>query len=443
MNKGRLKESPKSRHTTRHTMKRITKLILLSLSTILLLSACSSEDDNITDDNGDTTFDYRKNAGRRTIIAYITGDNNLSSTLTSDLKEMQDGSLSMPSDCRLIAFADINGQKPYIANIHDGQIEKVKEYDHDFYSTSPDSMRSVLQWIIDNFPSEEYATVLEGHGSGPLIRTDTVASSLIKLHAYGYDNEGETASSSSLMWMNIPSMAAAFNSLKNTNGNKLKMTYIFFDCCCCQTAEVAYELRNATEYIVSPVSETPGDGADYKVMVSTLCNTKETVASDIVSTYSLNNNLCISAVKTSEMENLCKATREALQSTYSPSNSPLTLNRQHCIYYYRGNETGSISRTPTLHDIKNIIRTNTTASTYYKWLPYLEKAVIAKHLAKKWDTAMNINFPAFEDFLTDDYYGGISMIAPTTVYDYNGSNINTTMFQLSWCREVGWKDFGW
>lgn len=45
--------------------------------------------------------------------------------------------------------------------------------------------------------------------------------------------------------------------------------------------------------------------------------------------------------------------------------------------------------------------------------------------------------------MTDDYYGGISMIAPSDLYPYNGSDINTTMFQLEWCRNVGWKDFGW
>lgn len=422
-------------------MNNITRFLLYTITALTLTTACTSEDEPI--DNNDSPIDYRLTPGRRTVIAYITADNNISSNLSSDITEMQEGSRNMPSDSRLIVFADVSNQKPYIANIHDGQIEKVKEYDKDFYSTSPDSMRSVLQWIIENFPSKEYATVMEGHGSGPLIRKDTIPSSLIKAYAYGYDDTGETPATSTRQWINIPSIAAAFNNLKDQNGNEIKMSYIFFDCCCFQTAEVAYELRHATDYVVAPVSETPAEGADYRNMVYTLCTPKEDVAGNIVNTYSQNSTLCISAVKTSEMENLCKATKEVLSSIYENAASPLVLDRYKCIYYYRGDETGTITRTPTLHDIKHIIKINASESAYNKWLPYLERAVIAKHLAKRWDTNMLINFYTFEEYMTDDYYGGISMIAPSDLYPYNGSDINTTIFQLEWCRDVGWKDFGW
>lgn len=421
-------------------MNNITRFFLYAITFCALMNACTSEEEPIGDK--DTTTDYRQTPGRRTIIAYITADNNISSNLSSDITEMQEGTKTMPSDCRLIVFADVSNQKPYIANIHDGIIEKVKEYDNDFYSTSPDSMRSVLQWIIDNYPSEEYAAVLEGHGSGPLIRKDTIASNPIKAYAYGYDDTGETTATSTRKWMNIPSLAAVFNSLKDQNDNKIKMSYIFFDCCCFQTVEVAYELRHATDYIIAPVSETPGEGADYKMMVYALCTPKSEVANNIVNTYAANSTLCISAVKTSEMDNLCNATKEVLESIYKNAESPLVLNRYKCIYYYRGDETGTI-RTPTLHDIKNIIKTNASESAYNKWLPYLERTVTAKKLAKSWETNMRINFYSFEDNMTDDYYGGISMIAPSDAYPYNGSDINETMFQLEWCRNVGWKEFGW
>ncbi len=423
-------------------MKRTYHVLLFTI-TFALLCACASENDSTSDnDNNRDNTTLPMALGRRTIIAYVTADNNLSSTLSDDIAEMVAGSKDMPSDCRLIVFADINGQKPYIAHLQNGELRKIKQYDNDFYTTSADSMRNVLQWIINNFPSEEYAAIIEGHGSGPLIRKDTISTSLIKTYAYGYDAEGENSATSTPKWQNIPSMAAAFNSLKAANGSKIKMAYLFFDCCCFQSVEVAYELRHATEYIIAPVSETPADGANYKHIMSALCSPKDSVAKNIVSQYSQDCNLCISAVKTNGLEDLCKATKRILGSLYNSNSSPLTLDRYKCIYYYRGNETGVI-RTPTLHDIKNIIKINASQQAYDEWLPYLEKVVFARQLSKRWDTVMDINFYSFDDCLSYDYYGGLSMIAPTEVYTENGSDINTTMFQLEWCRDVGWKEFGW
>lgn len=416
--------------------KLFTYLLLL---TAFFLGACSG-DDELSDDSTNSESYYKTHPGRRTIIAYITGDNNLSSQLSSgDVAEMLSGSEEMPADCRLVLLGDFSGSKPYIAHFSNGELVRVRDFANDFYTTSADSMRSIMQWIIDNYPSEEYAAVIEGHGSGPLVRTDTIATNMIMLKAYGYDDTGEESATSTRTWMNIPSMASALNALKDKNGNKVKMSYILFDCCCMQSVEVAYELRNATDYIIAPLSETPGKGADYTKMVPALCADKEVVADSVVTVYSQSASICISAIRTDRLDALCQATRTALQTIYK-SGRQLELNRRNCIYYYRGDESSII---PVLHDMKHIMKINLGESAYEEWLPYLEEAVVAKHLVKKWDTNLSINFNIFQDYLTDEYYGGVSMIAPTTAYDDARSDINTLMFQLAWCNDVGWKQFGW
>lgn len=35
------------------------------------------------------------------------------------------------------------------------------------------------------------------------------------------------------------------------------------------------------------------------------------------------------------------------------------------------------------------------------------------------------------------------MIAPSDAYDYAGSDINTTLFQLRWSNAAGWNTLGW
>ncbi len=423
-------------------MRKIISYILLITVTVLFAACASENDDPVDPENPNNENIYQQTPGRRTIIAYITADNNIANELSGDINEMIEGSKSMPEDCRLLIFADIKGQMPYIAHINNGTLKKVKEYDHDFYSTSPDSMRNIFQWIIDNYPSSEYGAVIEGHGTGPLIRTDTVASRLISLHAYGYDATGEESATSTNKWMNIPSMATALSKVKDSNGNPLKLSFIFFDCCCFQTAEVAYELRHTADYIIAPVCETPGEGANYKNMVPVLCeNDANVAAQDIVNTYANESELCISAVRTDKMDALCNATKTALQEISTAKESPLELNKNKCIYYYKNNESAGI---PVLCDIKHVIKTNASTETYNKWLPYLEDAVIVKHRVAQWTTSgsININFYSFKEYMTDENYGGMSMIIPDEAYNY-GSDINTTMFQLEWCRNVGWKQLGW
>ncbi len=424
-------------------MRKITSYILLITVTVLLAACASEAEDSTSQGQPNDENYYQYTPGRRTIIAYITADNNIATELSGDITEMVEGSKSMPDDCRLLIFADIKGQMPYIARIDNGTMKKVKEYDNEFYSTSPDSMRSIFQWIIDRYPSSEYGAVIEGHGTGPLIRTDTVASRLVSLHAYGYDAAGEESATSTNKWMNIPSMATALYNVKDSNGNPLKLSFLFFDCCCFQTVEVAYELRHNAEYIIAPVCETPGEGANYKNMVPVLCeNEASNVAKDIVNTYASNSELCISAVRTDKMEALCNATRTVLQDIYTTAESPLELSKNKCIYYYKNTESAGI---PVLCDIKHIIKTNASTEAYNRWLPFLEDAVIAKHRVAQWTTSgsININFYSFREYMTDDNYGGMSMIIPDGAYNYYGSNITTSMFQLEWCRNVGWKQFGW
>lgn len=421
-------------------MKRLFTHIMFLLSAILAVS-CASDDDMTDGGNGPTDPSEELKPVRKTIIAYITGDNNLSSSLSNDLREMTTGSAQLPADYHLVVFADFRGEKPYIAHLKDGTLEKVRKYENEFYSTSPDSMRSVYQWIIDHYPAREYSTVLSGHGSGAIISSDTISTNLLKLNAYGYDGAGEVSATSTSTWMNVPSMAAVFGSLRDYDGGRLHFDYIFLDCCCFQTIEVAYEFRHITDFIVAPVSETPAAGADYEKMTAALSLSGEDAVRTIVDTYSANTSICISAIRTDMLDGLCAATRRALGTIYD-GEEKLTLNHAHCIYYYRGNETG-YQRQASLHDMKHIMRTNLEDGVYREWLAELEKAVVHKNVASRWETSLGINFSLFQEFLTDEYYGGVSMLVPDDDYTLYGNDINTSMFKLQWCNDVGWKRMGW
>lgn len=409
--------------------------VLIYMIALLAFASCTSEDEY--NDNP------KPKHYLRTVIVYMTGDNNLADSLNSDFREMIAGSRNIPDDCKYIVFAD-NNSVPTIYDVNDGKSTVVRKWENDFYTTLPDSMLSVYKWIIQHYPSDEYATVIEGHGTGAIIRNDTVATQMTKLHAYGYDNAGHESATSTSTWMNIPSMATVFSRLPH-------MEYIFFDCCCMQNVETAYELRKYTDYIIAPVSETPWAGAPYKNIIPTLYAETPSVGDSIIHHYIHDSNwkgkdgkiyggICISVAKTSELDSLMFATRKALSTIKRSQDEKLVLKKERTIYYYRGSESNLV---PVLHDMKNIMLNNLSAENYNEWLTYFNKVIVSKFMPEDkpyWQGVVNFDFT-----VEKSNYGAMSMIVPNDDYDYSRPypSINKAMFLLEWSKAIGWDKFGW
>lgn len=403
---------------------------------------------------------------RRTIIAYICGDNDLNTSLQDDVSEMTAGSSSLPSDCRLVVFADykagINGANtpPYIAEISNGRKKMLREYAKDFHATSADSMRSIIQWIADRYPSEEYALIMSGHSKGPIIRDDTIATNMIRLYTFGYDDTGEEGTpvingdeySTGITWLNVPTIATVLSNLNRPDGGRLHFEYIFFDCCVMQTAEVAYELRHYTDCIIAPASETPQEAAPFQHIVPLLGVPKEQIGDAIITQYMENTDwgntggIVISAVKTSEMQHLMEATRTALRQIWLGKRLQLNLSR--CIYYYR--DMHETDNAPALHDIKNVMLNNLPHDTYEAWLTQFDRTVTACYIPTgdiPWHTENSINFYSFT--VTDNTCGGMGMTVPNTRYDLSETryppitSVNKTMYTFQWANDIGWRELGW
>lgn len=396
---------------------------------------------------------------KRTVIAYITGDNNISSNLLGDIKEMISGSANLPSDCRLVIFSDCKNSNPYIAEIKNGEEKVVYQYESEMLSTSVTEMKNAMQWIVDTYPSDEYALIMSGHGTGSLIIEDTVAySSYIRLYAYGWDDKDKdkTYNEYNGKWINIPSLATVFSNLTTRDGNRLHFEYIFFDCCCMQTAETAYELRKYTDYIIAAASEVPGKGAPYKSIVPVLGDDKSIVGASIINKYISGTSwdgtggIAISAVKTDEMESLLNITRDALHELYTGGS--LELKRDNCIYYYRGDESND---TPVLYDFQNIMLNNLSTERYQQWLVQYNKTVVEKYVPiadRPWHSVcgsynQGVNFYSFT--VSENNCGCMGFFFPYAPYDNTEirvpprKSLNKTMFDYEWVRALGWHDMGW
>ena len=339
---------------------------------------------------------------QRTVIAYMDGNqtgNSLPQFLELDIKEMTTGSAKLPSDVNLIVFANIRGNKPYIAELSGGKSTKVREWNSEFLATNPDSMLSVMKWIIEKYPADEYAAIFGGHGTASLHYTDTVPTTLRRANAYGWDFD-----SGKSIWMNTQTLGTVLSHLPH-------MKFIFFDCCLMQDIGVANDIHRYTDYIIAPICETPVKGAPYEDIVPLLSTPDvETLCRDVVNAYTAVSDICISALRTSGVTNLLNVTREALYEIKPSIIGDASALYDGCIYYYRRNKL----REPVLYELQDLLyeqnqNHNLSDATYQKYLDAIGQCVFHKHFVTWWisDPSAGIIFSDFS--VTAENFGGLSI----------------------------------
>ena len=380
------------------------KLLSLLLSTILL-TACSNDDE---------PGPVPPQSIERTVIVYMAAENNLSSNVNADLKEMKQGSHQIGSGNALVVYVDkSNAQElPWLARIQDGQVvDSVSISDMgisstDCLSSDPNVMEQVLQYAVRRYPAtSDYGLVLWGHSTGWLFR-DSVA---YNRRAYGVDN-GFNGSTNDGKWINIPAMARVLSNLPH-------FKFIFADCCNFMCLESLYELRSTTDYIIGSPAEVPFVGAPYQTVVPAMFSSTTDFYRGIVDRCFEQRvkgcNLPLSAVRTEQMEALAQATRTVLQAVddslkgeyadlsgniyYFYNSLTMNYNPGHCIFY----------------DAGDFIKRYTKPDDYRLWKEALDQAVVYKRSSTRWDTDKSWTYYYGDHFtVTDDRYHGVSMYVP-------------------------------
>ena len=248
-------------------MKKLYLLLACITIGVSILTACQSDD-----------AESPTPQARRTVVVYMSGENNLSGYLQDDINEIIYGRQQAPANDNLVLFVDraSSTEKPYIAKVTaDGKQEKLYEYSEDFLASDPERMAEVLKRCINLCPAtEDYGLVLWGHASGWIIEKDSVAHSNTQAslsngnahaprRAYGIDSGNNTATLKGT-WLNIPSLRQALKQVGIT------WKFIFFDCCNMVNVETAYELRDAKPYFIGSPAEIPGQGAPNRKLVKDL-----------------------------------------------------------------------------------------------------------------------------------------------------------------------------
>lgn len=188
---------------------------------------------------------------QRIIIAYLAGDNSLSSEIEQKITALTAGFLSADySQNRLFVYYDRKNVSPQLLEISaatENPRQVLKTYTTQ-NSASAEVMEQVLNDILKNYSAQSYGLILFSHGTAWL-----PAGGLEKPYDYrpgtrsvGTDGEDE---------MELADFASALP----LPGNK-KWDFILFEGCYMGSVEVAYELKDKTEAIIASPTEIVSPG---------------------------------------------------------------------------------------------------------------------------------------------------------------------------------------
>jgi hypothetical protein len=303
----------------------------------------------------------------------------------------------------------------------------------DEYSSDPQVMEDVLKFAVRRYPaSRDYGLVLWGHSTGWVISSDSIAYT----RAYGVDNGINSATSDVGNWLNVPTLARVLKKLPH-------MKFIFADCCMFMCLESLYELRDVADYIIGSPAEIPQDGAPYQTVVPAMFD-RDNFATKIVDNYYVQKNgpdknldLPLTAVKTSEMEPLAKATRTVLKAVKDYHGTEYEDLKDLIYYFYNSQNAFYYPEHCISHDAGDFMRARAPEADYLVWKQALDKAVIKKTFSAKWYTAFKWDeFYGKRFTVTQERQSGVSMYIPQAPSTGNHATYQKDLKKLAWYYAV-------
>lgn len=398
----------------------------------LLLHACTNDG---APGNGET----EDPEPRKTIITYWIADNgssDLSVYAKSDFNEMVEGMRQVDTDRNnLLVYCETIDAPPHLIRVKKKNGSMVADTIETYSEQNPLNagvMSSIMKRIIAEFPAETYGLIIASHGDGWF----KAPYSATPRHIGDYRGSQ----------MDITDLRTALEDLP-------KFEFLLFDACYMQAIEVAYELRDYADYIISSPTEIPGPGAPYQQIVPVMFQTHANVPVDmgrgyysyygneegkaVEATYIYgktsqvwNYGVSISVLKTSGLETLAGITQE-LMHRYIGYNEVINASS---IFYYGSDSSGSIY----YHDFGCFIKQITGGEGNEDY--------------ERWKAAFNSAQPYFQT--TETNY--VSRVKNKSSYDMrraegvsiyiprNGNSAQHEYYRsLGWYDACGWADLGW
>ena len=256
----------------------------------------------------------------KTVLIYMVANNNLSSNATSNIDDLKAGYI--PEDGNLIVYLHDTKNIPILLQLHkgtEGRIIQDTVYRFPIRnSAEPETLKSVMAVTKTMFPAKEYGMFLWSHGTG--WRPDGYYST----KSFGSEDGVE---------MDIKDLV---------NALPYKLSFVVFDACLMGSIEVAYQMKDSVEYVVSSPTEILSDGFPYGRIMEHIFRTPtdlQSVAKEYYDHYNSQNgsirSATISVVKTKALEDVAAAAAPVFEKY---RDNIKTLSQYSLQRYYRENK---------------------------------------------------------------------------------------------------------
>jgi hypothetical protein len=333
-----------------------------------------------------------KTPALRTVIVYMAADNNLWDVAYIDIEEMNQGYIE--TGVNLIVLMDIANETPCLLKITEDGEQTVKTYP-EFNSADPADMSRLLEETVEMYPSGSYGLILWSHGASWLPAG-------VQLKSFAADGSRQ---------MNIPELAEAL---------PVHFSFILFDACLMGAVEVAYELRNKTDYIIASSTETIDTGFPYDLIIPELLSSAPDLRKTAEHYFNYydrqedaHRSATISLIDAKELDNLAGITNRLISgqtfditSFDMTSVQPLDIYDEHCTF-----------------DFLDFITKAFPEADKRLLLEQLEKTVLCKAHTAEFLEEYEINT-----------YCGLSCYIPHS----SRNDLNSYYQQLSWCQAGGY-----
>ncbi|MDD4819674.1 MAG: clostripain-related cysteine peptidase [Flavobacteriales bacterium] len=337
------------------------KKILFLLLSAAILSGCSKSPKEPTE---------------RTVLVYLAAKNNLSSYAEKNLYDMQTAYKNNPpqGNVALVVYLDIPGQNPTLYRVDKNGLHSVKQYS-DINSTSASTIKTVISDVITMFPAKSYGLDLWSHGTGwapqgfPLL-TKSKAYSTAQSFGTVYPPTktfGSQYYSGALYEIEIADLVNAIPSSV--------FDYIIFDACYMGAVEVAYALKDKTDYVVSSSCEVLAYGFPYDIILSDMFPTSsvessmKSLSEKYFNYYAQNSSsslraATVSLINTSKMDNLATSVRNIVKGNTNVGSITPSQMQKLDLYSYS-----------FMYDLNSFIEKVATTEQYQQFNAALSSAV--------------------------------------------------------------------
>jgi len=280
------------------------------------------------------------NTAEWTVMVYLDSDNNLESAGIDDINEMEIAGST--SEVNIVVQVDripysvlAANNEGYADDISNGDWSNTRRYyitqDFDPYTINSDlksdlgelnmgdsqTLIDFASWAVTEYPAKKYLLVIWNHGGGfrsPAYTTKDIAWD---------DTSGDK--------ITIPELEYALSAISVQMGKKIDI--VGMDACFMAMTEVAYQIKDYADILVTSEESEPNDGWPYDTILNQLVSyptvTSNQLATNIVDSYifsyTVSDDVTQSAIDLSYMDTLATQLSDMALAIMSDTLTP-TIN---------------------------------------------------------------------------------------------------------------------